>query len=152
MKRKSKRRTPKVSYLKKKLDRVFSVYIRLRDSDESGFCSCITCGAINHWKEVDAGHFYNRDRNSTRYHENNVHAQCRSCNRYQSGETAKYGYNLMNKYDMAILKELNDLQSMYKKWKTYELEELINSFKEKIRKILEKKSIEIDEGLTKLCN
>ena len=33
-----------ISKLKKKLDKIFSEYIRLRDCDYKGNCKCISCG------------------------------------------------------------------------------------------------------------
>ncbi len=37
------------------LDRIFSEYIRRRDSDENGIGRCISCGKMVHWKEADCG-------------------------------------------------------------------------------------------------
>ena len=33
-------------------DKIFSEYIRLNDADDNGFCQCITCGSIKHWKNI----------------------------------------------------------------------------------------------------
>ena len=38
--------------LKGKLDRLFSEYIRRRDAD-AGYCRCVTCGKLQHWREMD---------------------------------------------------------------------------------------------------
>jgi hypothetical protein len=47
-----KKKTQTRSQLVKKYDAVFSQYIRLRDADKNGICSCITCGAKVHWKNI----------------------------------------------------------------------------------------------------
>jgi hypothetical protein len=73
------------------LDRIFSEYIRRRDADENGICRCITCNQPFHWKDGDAGHFIQRDRMATRWNEHNVHAQCKRCNRFRSGEQYQHG-------------------------------------------------------------
>ena len=78
----------------KRLDTVFSLYIRLKDSDENGFCKCISCQKIQHYKEVDAGHFISRRHMSTRYDVNNVFPQCRYCNRYVAGNQWLYSQAL----------------------------------------------------------
>ena len=39
-----------------KLWKWFSIYIRLRDSDENGYGKCFTCGKIIFWKKGDCGH------------------------------------------------------------------------------------------------
>ena len=78
----------------KRLDTVFSLYIRLKDSDENGFCKCISCQKIQHYKDVDAGHFISRRHMSTRYDVNNVFPQCRYCNRYVAGNQWLYSQAL----------------------------------------------------------
>ena len=47
---------PTRSKLVKKLDTVFSQYIRLKDSKD-GIGTCVTCGKQDHWKNLQAGHF-----------------------------------------------------------------------------------------------
>ena len=54
----------------------FSRYIRLRDSDENGYCSCFTCGRINLWKYMDAGHGLGRQHLGIKYHEKNNVTNC----------------------------------------------------------------------------
>lgn len=78
----------------KRLDTVFSLYIRLKNSDENGFCKCISCQKIQHYKEVDAGHFISRRHMSTRYDVDNVFPQCRYCNRYVAGNQWLYSQAL----------------------------------------------------------
>lgn len=51
----------------KKLDRIFSLYIRLRDVMPSGYVRCISCGQIKRFEEVDCGHFHSRRHMATRY-------------------------------------------------------------------------------------
>lgn len=67
--------------LEKKLDRVLSEYIRLRDTDENYFGKCITCNQTIHYDDADNGHWHRRGKRSLRYFELNQHLQCRPCNR-----------------------------------------------------------------------
>ena len=46
-----------ISKLKKKLDKIFSEFIRRRNADHLGRVKCFTCGVEKHWKEQQAGHF-----------------------------------------------------------------------------------------------
>ena len=85
---------PTRKYLVKKLDGVFSIYIRLRDSDKGGFCKCISCHKKVFWREVDAGHFVGRRHLITRFDPQNVYAQCRYCNRYLAGNQYLYSVAL----------------------------------------------------------
>jgi hypothetical protein len=75
--------------LKKELDRVFSIFIRERDSNEYGYGSCVTCGLNKHWREMDAGHYMPRQDLATRWYEKNVHLQCKKCNGFRGGEPEK---------------------------------------------------------------
>ena len=81
-----------------KLDKVFSEYIRLRDANRQGICFCITCDRPFLWNEGDAGHYVQRDRLATRYDEKNVHAQCKYCNRFRSGEQYIHGVKIDKMY------------------------------------------------------
>jgi len=84
----------KRSTLIKKLDKVFSQYIRLKDADHAGYVSCFTCGVSKNWREVDAGHFQSRGKYATRYHEDNVKPQCKRCNGFRGGEQYQFALNL----------------------------------------------------------
>ena len=94
-----KTKKPSRSKLIKKLDNVFSQYIRLSRSDDQGFCTCVTCGKSAHWKEggIQAGHFISRKHYSVRWDEDNVHPQCVGCNVFKAGEQYKYSIFLGEK-------------------------------------------------------
>ena len=62
-----------------KLDKVFSRYIRLRDCMPNGYFRCISCGKIKPYEQADCGHFHSRRHMSTRFDEDNAHAECRYC-------------------------------------------------------------------------
>lgn len=90
----------------KKADKYFSEYIRLRDADHMGYAECITCGKRAHISEMDAGHFIDRSHKATRYNEQNVNAQCRTCNRFQSGRQFEHGIAIDLKYGTGTANEL----------------------------------------------
>lgn len=92
--------------LKSKLDTLFSLYVRQRDSKD-GVARCVTCGKYDHWKEMDAGHYISRQYLSVRYNEKNVHAQCKSCNRFHEGMKDAYALFLIKTYGKGILEELD---------------------------------------------
>ena len=60
------------SKLRDKLDAVFSKYIRLKYSDDKGYCRCISCGKVFPWKEIQNGHYMSRRYMSTRFSEDNT--------------------------------------------------------------------------------
>jgi len=112
------------------LDRVFSLYIRKRDS-VNGKNTCFTCGKISTIAEMDAGHFMLRDRAATRYSEINVQPQCRSCNRFKNGKQFEFGIALDEKYGEGTAKELIEKSHTIRKYTIQELDELIAYYKNK---------------------
>jgi len=118
-----------------RLDKVFSEYIRLRDSDENGICKCITCGAYHHWKNMDCGHFIKRQHKSLRYNEINCNAQCRKCNWLGQGEDVKYKEALQKKHGPGIIDKLLSIKSLTTHWTQFEIDELTKFYKEEIKKL-----------------
>ncbi len=91
------------------LDRVYSKYIRLRDSFQ-GFGTCITCKTHLAWEDGDCGHFLSRRWLSTRYFELNTWLQCRRCNRYNDGEDEIFATALISKYGDSFIPWLINLK------------------------------------------
>jgi 5-methylcytosine-specific restriction endonuclease McrA len=115
------------------LDRVFSEYIRRRDSDSNGYGRCISCGKIIHWKDADAGHFCNRAHMSLRYDEKNVNLQCRHCNRFREGEMLGYSEGLVKKYGPEVLDYLKIKKHNTCKLGPFEIELLKKTYKQKLK-------------------
>ncbi len=120
-------RKPKRKNLIKKLDAVFSKYIRLRDADQEGYCRCATCGEKHHWTKIQAGHFISRKHYATRWDERNVHAQCVACNVFRYGEQYKYSLYLGDN----LSKELYDKSLGVAKFTDIEIIEMIEEYNEK---------------------
>lgn len=76
-----KKRPCSVRTLIVKLDKVFSLYIRLRDSRAFGYrgFKCISCGQIKPFAKADCGHYYSRKNMATRFDEDNCHSECSQC-------------------------------------------------------------------------
>ena len=113
--------------LVKKLDKVFSIYIRTRHAKEN-LVQCVTCGTRKHWKEVDAGHFVSRRHYSTRWHQQNVHAQCKSCNGFHGGQNYIMGKYIDKTYGEGTADELITMSRQIKKFSNQDLEDLIKQY------------------------
>ena len=124
-----------------KLDRLFSQYIRLRDADEFGRCSCITCGKSLFWKEIHAGHFQSRGNKATRWNEYNVNAQCCGCNTFKAGEQYKHGKAIDDKFGTGMADSMEKLARTTKKFTTKELEEEVEYYNEQVKELRELKGI-----------
>lgn len=130
--KKPKKKLLPLSSLEKKLDRVFSLFIRTRNIDEGGTTNCVTCNRLFYYADLDAGHFVKRQHKSVRWDERNVHPQCTRCNRFLNGamdEMALYIYKL---YGQDTLCELLRLKHTTKKYHRSEIEELISIYENKI--------------------
>jgi len=118
----------------KKLDKVFSEYIRRRDADMDGMVKCCTCNTKKHWKKMDAGHWIRRSKSLiTKYHEKNCHAQCIPCNQFREGNPEKYDRFIINKYGVEVFDELIELSNTETKWIQFEVDELTDVYKKKIK-------------------
>ena len=122
-------RKPKRKNLIKKLDAVFSKYIRLRDADTEGYCRCSTCGEVHHWTKIQAGHFISRKHYATRWNEDNVHAQCVACNVFRYGEQYKFSLYLGDK----LSKELLEKSRLIAKFTDIEIKEMIDGYNDRIK-------------------
>lgn len=102
----------------KDLQAVFNEFIRLRDRDQP----CISCDTTSEelsekWKggKWDAGHY--RSRGSApelRFHEDNVHKQCKRCNNQLSGNIVEYRKRLINRIGAERLEALEGPHSPLK--------------------------------------
>ena len=132
-----------ISKLKKELDAIFSIYIRLRSANEYGYCQCWTCGVVRHYKDgMQNGHFQSRKHMATRFNEENCQVQCVKCNIYSSGEQFKFGLNLDAKYGEGTAEELEFLARTTFKISRAEYEEHISYYKNIVENLKEEKGIE----------
>ena len=125
----SKIKKPSRSKLVKKLDTVFSQYIRLKDSVD-GIGTCITCGKQDNIKNLQAGHFQSRRFYSTRWDKRNVKIQCVGCNVFRYGEQHLFSLYLGNKLSKNLLEESRKIV----KFTNVELEEMIQKYSQRLKK------------------
>lgn len=103
---------PKIPKLKRKCWKIMSKYVRLRDSDVGGTCSCCTCGKLMFYKQCHAGHYYPKSLGLKIYfEEKNTHSQCAGCNLFKHGNLAEYAPFLEKKYGHGILQELQKIRN-----------------------------------------
>lgn len=126
------RKSANRSLAKKKADRVFSLFIRRRDADHKGTVTCVTCGEVGHYKDMDAGHFISRDKIPTRYDEQNVHVQCRKCNRFRGGEQYKHGVYIEYRYGAGTAARLQQKSQGISKYDQSYFEAVASKYKERL--------------------
>lgn len=116
------------SALKKKLDNVFSLYIRYRDMGK-----CYTCGKQREPSEMQAGHYVSRACLALRYDEVNVHCQCYACNCMKHGALIDYREHLIADYGEAVVEELELRRHNTVKLTSEWYHRMISYYREKLR-------------------
>ena len=127
----------------KRLDNIFSQYIRLRNANAQGIAECYTCGKKDHWKKLQCGHFQSRKHYGTRFGtldnddkitELNCQVQCVSCNLYKYGEQFKFGVRLDKDYGKGTAEDLHSKAIAITKYANYDLEALITKYTALVKK------------------
>jgi len=113
-----------------KLDKVFSLFIRLRDN-----CICYTCGKRGEIRQMQAGHYVSRKCMLLRWDEKNVHCQCYACNVCKHGDLITYRERLVKDYGQSAIEELESKRYITYKHSIEDLEKLIDFYKNAIDKI-----------------
>ena len=138
-----------LSRLVDKADKVFSVFIRKRDTVEGLYVQdnegnsipcgyCITCNKVTPTESKitgHCGHFIPRGCKLTRFNEQNCALQCAGCNTYRAGEQYKFGLAIDRIHGKGTAKKLHDLEIKYKadgyKFTKDELQGIIDYYKGK---------------------
>lgn len=112
---------------------VFNAFIRMRD--QLAGLPCISSGKPLDWSgnNVDAGHY--RSRGSAphlRFNEDNVHAQSKQENRYNSGNAVDYRIGLIARIGLARVEALEADQEP-RRWTVEELIEIKQHYKAKTK-------------------
>jgi hypothetical protein len=130
-------KTPKesVKKLQKKLDEIFSVYIRRRYADSNGMVTCFTSGKRLHWKEAHCGHFISRRHLGTRWDEINCQVQSVAENIFNQGNAPEFARRIEEKYGKSALEMLFIKKNNKVKLSPFEYGLLIAEYKEKVSKL-----------------
>jgi hypothetical protein len=132
-----------ISKLKKELDKWFSLFVRLNNSNEYGMVQCFTCGCVKHYKKgMQNGHFQSRSFLATRFNEENCQPQCVGCNMFKQGEQFKFAMNLEAKYGEGTAEHLEGLARTTIKISRIDYEEKISYYKSCVDKLKKEKGIE----------
>lgn len=125
----------------RKLDEVFSLFIRLRDAMPGGVFRCISCGQIKPIEQADCGHYFSRTHMATRYSERNCHAECRSCNRFKADHLDGYRRNLIHKIGQQEYDLLQYQHNQTYNYSDFELRELIKHYQVKVKELKQEKGL-----------
>ncbi len=134
MKKTKKPKKPSRSKLVRKLDSIFSQYIRLKYSDSKWNCTCYTCWQKAHWKEMQNWHFLSRSNYKYRWSEDNCRVQDYRCNVIYKWNYKIYTIKMIEEYGKENIEYIINDKSLIK-IKTYEIEEMIVKYTELVKKL-----------------
>jgi len=86
--------------------------VRLKHSDDNGYCQCVTCGKVDHYKNMQGGHFIPRGRTVFKLFEENIHPQCPHCNCWgmkQAHYVLRYRQYMVDTYGIHRVKGMERL-------------------------------------------
>ena len=120
--------------------KIFNKYVRLRDSllttELPDMCRCISCGNIVPKEQLNAGHFRTTGSSSVlRFNEQNVNGQCIHCNKHLHGNLGAYAIELDKKYGQGTAEKLQ-YNHETKDWKSWEIDEIKELYKNKYKELL----------------
>ena len=138
--RKVKKKTKSRSQLVKELDAIFSRYIRLRDADDKGICTCITCSDKKPRKEMHNTHFISRSNYKYRRSVVNCWAGCYKCNVILHWNYIAYTLAMIWKYWEWIVREMQEDKELIKV-STPEIREMIEKYKYEVELLMKVKKV-----------
>jgi hypothetical protein len=115
-------------YYVKKLDIIFSQYIRKSYANDFGMAECYTCNKVLHYKDLQNGHFISRGHMNTRWDEANCRPQCVGCNVFMNGNYTEYSYRLLKEIGECGMDELMEKKKEMRQFSIQELQELIKKY------------------------
>ena len=122
---------PIKSKLVKKLDIIFSQYIRNKYANKQGMVKCFTCDRVYPVKNIQNGHFMSRKHMSTRWQEDNCRPQFYSCNIMKQGMQYEMGKRLGKK----TAEKMYMLSKEIVKFSVDDLQEMIEHYQKELKKM-----------------
>ena len=107
--------------------------VRMKAANAFGIAQCVTCGKEESWKDLDGGHFVPRAHKKHKLREENIHPQCRYCNRYRNGALGEYTLYMIDMYGRDFVEWLWESKQEVCKPKPDELLETIADLKQQIK-------------------
>ena len=86
--------------------------VRMKAADDNGYCQCVTCGKVDHYKAMQGGHFIPRGRTRLKLMTENVNPQCAHCNQWgmkQAHYVLRYREYMVDMYGERRVKAMEKL-------------------------------------------
>jgi len=115
-------------------DRLFSLVVRISQSDSDGASDCFTCGikGRNHYKNMHLSHYIPRGNMFLRFSENNSTCSCASCNLLHNDNTEPYKKAIIEHKGKGVLEYLEEHRHTVTKWTLGDLKDLRTELQERL--------------------
>ena len=128
---------PTTSTLRAKALKTLQKLARIKAANGSGFAHCVSCGRVNHYKEMDGGHFISKG-SSSRWalEECNVHPQCKGCNGFgmkHGSAEAQYTMWMIDYYGRDFVESMIAKKKDPVKFYTQDYRDMIADWEEQIK-------------------
>jgi hypothetical protein len=133
-KQKKKEKKESISELKKKLDAVFSLWVRHRGSKD-GMNTCVCCGVVKPIKELQCAHYFSRRYLALRFHEKNGHPNCVRCNVLLNGNYPAYAKFMIDTYGLEEIEKMDVQKNNIVKLNRFFYENMIQHYTEEVAKL-----------------
>ncbi len=115
----------------KKLDTVFSLWIRNKYADSNGMVKCYTCNTIKPASQMQCGHFISRAVYATRWEPDNCKPQDIACNIYHQGQQYEFGKRLEAELGITRVEELRAMRHNISRFTISDYEDMIKFYSTK---------------------
>lgn len=131
-----------VGKLVKKLDTIFSQYIRIKYSDKKGYCKCVSCGKVDFYKKMHNCHWISRGKMVYRFDEENCRPWCPACNTYRPEfHIREFTVFQIKRLWQKKIDEMRQKANEVRRFKTSELETMIEFYKKEVEELKKKKNL-----------
>lgn len=134
----AKRKSKTASQLRKEALQLSQKLARIKSADSTGFATCVTCGKVDHYKNMDGGHFISKGSSSKwALDPRNIHCQCKGCNGFaMTHGTAQIAYTryMQDKYGDDFIQEMLQQKNDVYKISTAEYRDMVDDLKLQIKK------------------
>lgn len=117
-------------------DEWFSRYIRLINGIvfiDTVVCECFTCGNFHNIKNIDCGHFINREHFAVRWEVNNARPQDTHCNCYRSGKHYQFEQRLIKEIGQSGIDDLKERAKRIADYSTEQIREIAKTYRISVR-------------------
>ncbi len=119
--------------LKIKAHRLMQKLVRMKAADADGYCECVTCGVVKHYKQMDGGHYISRSYSFHSLREENIHPQCKGCNRYMGKVHDDYRRYMVEMYGADFVDWLTETKWTITKRSVVDYQDVIADVSERIK-------------------